>query len=595
MSTPLTDWIAIVHDATGAPPGTSTSGTQLVPVVTSLTAGTPAVYTPTSAGYPAGNYTQVAVTYTAPNPLGTGTAIFSQVHWYVDDGSQTLDLGMKDFTGSAGGNQTDTLIIPLLLPNSGSWTIYAASASKTYSNPLAKVGSASPTPYVTVTFGASLPPPTAAIFQAGEESSTGTWTSVMYWSADLNSILIDWLVALPASLASSGLGGVAIWVKIPNGFGGYIYDQSTPIHPLADFQTSGSGATAIMYLRGTIQESAATITPGQSWTFIAVSYDTLTPPQPMLSGGEVTGPTVTLTTPYYPGQASAVQVATRPISIVSVLPTLPVGYYPAGSLIALQATTGGLLTLYRVNAAGTAWEKAINGGSDIQAGTITADRLDATTVNAAYVTAAYAAANYATFGYVQSTTFYTDYLTVNVNAQINGALTALTISAGQISGGTLTVGSGGVTVQGAISGTTVTLNLNGITTTLGNLYNSGLGGYVGLSVVGGSNGTYLLQNGIASNTPGGPDGGCPFYTLSPSGLAFNVAGSYGAYSNAGFDSSGNVYATGINIVTGQSHGGPAQEVSGQSYTITLAKLTTGGSNGSITVVSGIVTSYTAPT
>lgn len=34
---------------------------------------------------------------------------------------------------------------------------------------------------------------------------------------------------------------------------------------------------------------------------------------------------------------------------------------------------------------------------------------------------------------------------------------------------------------------------------------------------------------------------------------------------------------------------------GQTFNITLAKVTTGGANGSITVVNGIVTAYVAPT
>ena len=98
----------------------------------------------------------------------------------------------------------------------------------------------------------------------------------------------------------------------------------------------------------------------------------------------------------------------RPVSIFSTNPTLPSANYPAGSF---GYNISGTPAFMKVNAAGTAWVLAINGGTDIQAGTITATQIDATILNAAQVAAAYVTATYLTTNYLTATTVAATYVT----------------------------------------------------------------------------------------------------------------------------------------------------------------------------------------
>lgn len=113
----------------------------------------------------------------------------------------------------------------------------------------------------------------------------------------------------------------------------------------------------------------------------------------------------------------------RPVSIFTANPTLPDPLYPPGAF-GYNITTPAFL---KVNAAGTAWIKAVNGGADIQAGTVTATQIDTTILNAAQVSAAYAsftylAANYITASSIAATYASFTYLGANY-------ITAATISA----------------------------------------------------------------------------------------------------------------------------------------------------------------------
>jgi hypothetical protein len=122
----------------------------------------------------------------------------------------------------------------------------------------------------------------------------------------------------------------------------------------------------------------------------------------------------------------------RPVSIFSTNPTLPDANYPAGSF---GYNISGTPAFMKVNAAGTAWVLAINGGTDIQAGTITATQIDATILNAAqvaaaYVTASYLTANYITAGAIAAAYATFSYLSANY-------ITASSIAATYITAGTV--------------------------------------------------------------------------------------------------------------------------------------------------------------
>ena len=140
----------------------------------------------------------------------------------------------------------------------------------------------------------------------------------------------------------------------------------------------------------------------------------------------------------------------RPIALFSSDPSLPDSNYPAG-------TYGFNVTSHafkRVNDAGNAWVLAINGGKDIQAGSITATQIDTTSLNAAvaalgyatityltanYITASAIAASYATFGYLGAN--YLTAASIAANYATIAALHAETIDVSRLSAGTVSVSS----------------------------------------------------------------------------------------------------------------------------------------------------------
>ena len=137
---------------------------------------------------------------------------------------------------------------------------------------------------------------------------------------------------------------------------------------------------------------------------------------------------------------------TRPVSIFTTNPALPDANYPPGSF---GYNISGTPSFLRVNAAGNAWVKAINGGADIQAGTVTAIEIDATILSAAQVAAAYVTTTYLTTNYLTASTITANYMTatyiaanyasfgyLSANYATIGALNAHTITADKITGGT---------------------------------------------------------------------------------------------------------------------------------------------------------------
>lgn len=160
----------------------------------------------------------------------------------------------------------------------------------------------------------------------------------------------------------------------------------------------------------------------------------------------------------------------RPVALFSSDPALPdATNYPVGTY-GFNVTTK---IFKRVNNAGTAWVLAVDGGKDIQAGTITATQIDATSLNAAvasfgyvaasyltanYVTATAIAASYATFSYLSAN--YVSASTIAATYATISALAAKTITAGNITTGTCTASVSFTAPTITVSGSGWTINLD---------------------------------------------------------------------------------------------------------------------------------------
>jgi hypothetical protein len=144
----------------------------------------------------------------------------------------------------------------------------------------------------------------------------------------------------------------------------------------------------------------------------------------------------------------------RPVAIFTSNPALPDANYPTGTF-GKNVTTGAFL---RVNAAGNAWEAAVNGATDVQANSITADRINTASLAAAFATITYLTSNYITASAISAAYATLSYLTSNY-ATIT-ALNAKTISADNITTGTM-VGSN-VTVSGSAGSAVLDATLGGI-------------------------------------------------------------------------------------------------------------------------------------
>src|SRR5229473_415485 len=130
----------------------------------------------------------------------------------------------------------------------------------------------------------------------------------------------------------------------------------------------------------------------------------------------------------------------RPVLVVTSDPALPDSRYPTGTY-EFNTTT---LIMKRVNAAGTAWEKAINGGVDIQAGTITGDRIVANTITVGLLQVGVLAASNITAG-----TF------------VGGVVYAGQINTSQINAGTISVAVTLTAPTIVITSGSVTINIDG--------------------------------------------------------------------------------------------------------------------------------------
>ena len=199
----------------------------------------------------------------------------------------------------------------------------------------------------------------------------------------------------------------------------------------------------------------------------------------------------------------------RPVSIFTSNPTLPDANYPPFSF-GYNITTPAFL---KVNAAGTAWVAAVNGGQDIAAGTITATQIDATILNAAQVAAAYVTATYLAANYATITTLAATYATIT-------ALAAKTIAADHITTGTCAVAVSFTAPTIAISTANSTINIDATNR-------------IKITALVGSNYSQLDFNGLTVSTPGS------YALLMPGSLELNNgSGGSGGISLSGAIGSG---------------------------------------------------------
>ncbi len=193
----------------------------------------------------------------------------------------------------------------------------------------------------------------------------------------------------------------------------------------------------------------------------------------------------------------------RPILLFAADPTLPDALYPAGT-VGFNTATG---TLKKVNAAGSAWELMVNGGKDIQAGTVTSNELAANSVIAGKIAA----------GAVSTAQLYAGEILVGQGGgkpsrfkvvDVAGDPIAFLGSDGSgnfnwfqdirigpdINAPTIYGSGSGVTISGA----TLTLTRNSITTTVNNVVQEGyaVGVSVKSSVVGSSEETRISDGSI---------------------------------------------------------------------------------------------------
>jgi hypothetical protein len=213
-----------------------------------------------------------------------------------------------------------------------------------------------------------------------------------------------------------------------------------------------------------------------------------------------------------------------------------------------------------VNAAGTAWGVAINGGTDIQAGTITAAAVTTEILTAAqaaiayasvsYLTANYLTANqisatYATFLYLGAHYFTADAITANFATF--SYLTANFATISQLNAHTITADK---VISGTFQGLSMVLNLNGVTTTLGNQYVSQWYQYTGIGCVD----NISAARGAMGSTRIGCDyasrGDSVYMQTSPAALtAANVSSSGGStfVSSASLGAALNFATLGVNV------------------------------------------------
>jgi hypothetical protein len=116
--------------------------------------------------------------------------------------------------------------------------------------------------------GSGGPPPNVVLFSAGLSNGDGTFQHTMYWDSRRQLMLIDWGCMAPSDV--SNFGGVQIWIKSPNGSGGYNYTRA--VDPV-DFKLFQQAPTLDYFYYGTVAILPESVPdPPENWTLIAASY-----------------------------------------------------------------------------------------------------------------------------------------------------------------------------------------------------------------------------------------------------------------------------------------------------------------------------------
>jgi hypothetical protein len=141
----------------------------------------------------------------------------------------------------------------------------------------------------------------------------------------------------------------------------------------------------------------------------------------------------------------------RPVALFSSDPSLPDANYPVGTY-GFNVTTK---IFKRVNNAGNAWVLAVDGGKDIQAGTVTANEIDATSLNAAIASFGYVATSYLTANYITAGAIAAAYATITNVAATYATITNVAATYATITNLNSTNATLATVVANYISATTV--------------------------------------------------------------------------------------------------------------------------------------------
>lgn len=241
---------------------------------------------------------KITITATAPvtAQFGVGVTEFAGVQSMLATPTQVYDQGWQRPAGiAAGAVFTFDLVLPYPAA-SESWTIYLRARSELYTNALILSG-ASTTPNVVVAMAplSLTAAPNVTLYSAGTNDGNGTFTAAMYWEpTSKQELLVDWGCLAPTD--RSNWSGVEIWIKTPNGLGGYDYTQATGRLGIDAFTESPAGSSDFVRYDVIRIEPAFIPVPPESWSFIAVSAAADANKTLNRTAGVVTGPTVTLTT-----------------------------------------------------------------------------------------------------------------------------------------------------------------------------------------------------------------------------------------------------------------------------------------------------------
>jgi hypothetical protein len=237
---------------------------------------------------------KITITATAPitASFGSGDTLFAGVQVSLATPTQVYDQGWQRPAGiTAGTPFSFDLTVPYPAA-SESWTIYLASRSEKFVNALV-VSGVGITPNVVVAMAplSLTAAPDVSLFRAGKDNGDGTFTANMYWDPLAKNMLIDWACLAPTD--RSNWSGVQVWIKTPDGSGGFLYFAATGVQGIDAFQLNGTD----YFIYATIAVEPTNIpVPPQSWDFIATSAANDANQTINRTAGHPTGPTVTLST-----------------------------------------------------------------------------------------------------------------------------------------------------------------------------------------------------------------------------------------------------------------------------------------------------------